>query len=64
VIEQLLADVINDLGVAVAPFGEISKVGFVTIRVILLVELGLDKHSGRPFFDAKFNLDHVYQLIY
>jgi hypothetical protein len=46
-IEQLLADAfINDLGVAVAPFGEISKVGFVTIHIILLIKLSLDKHPG------------------
>jgi hypothetical protein len=38
-------------------------VGFVTICVILLVELGLDKHPCRPFVDAKFNLDHIHQLI-
>jgi len=39
------------------PFGEIGEVGFIVVRVILIVEFSLDEHPSRPFFNAKFNLD-------
>jgi hypothetical protein len=38
-------------------------VGFVAISVALLVELSLDKHARRPFFNAEFNLNHAHQVV-
>ena len=42
------------------PLSHIREVGFVAISVALLI---VDKHAGRPFFNAEFNLNHARQVV-
>ena len=62
-VEQLLTNIIDNGRGAVTPLSHIREVGFVAISVALLIELGLDKHARRPFFNAEFNLNYARQVV-
>ena len=62
-IEQLLMNIVNNYRAPITPLSNIHKVCFVAISVAFLIKLSLDKHTWRPFFNAKLNLNHTCQLV-
>lgn len=63
-IEQLLMDVVDNNRAPITPLSHICEMGFVTFGVTFLIELGLDKHASRPFFNTEFNLKDTCQMTH